>query len=220
MSKHKVLVYAASLIACAVLTVHAQRSTTRQIALVGTTSIPPITVGSGEVQGKVFDSRLTGADAGREFSSVAGPNPNLATGPGQGVAAVSAIIASANPELTLSFDGIRARDSRFADGGQTFTVEPPDQGLCVGNGFVLETVNSALRVYDTSGKNALAAVPPSTLSMATRRRVCSTGAFGPQIADPTCYYDPDTQRWFHLVTTSDRVGRPPISQGPTTSTWR
>ena len=205
MSKHKVLVYAASLIACAVLTVHAQSSTTRQIALVGTTSIPPITVGSGEVQGKVFDSRLTGADAGREFSSVAGPNPNLATGPGQGVAAVSAIIASANPELTLSFDGIRVRDSRFADGGQTFTVEPPDQGLCVGNGFVLETVNSALRVYDTSG-NALAAVTSLNTFYGYPPARGSTGAFGPAIADPTCYYDPDTRRWFHLVTTSDRMG--------------
>jgi hypothetical protein len=97
MSKHKVLVYAASLIACAVLTVHAQSSTTRQIALIGTTSIPPITVGSGEVQGQVFDSRLAGADAGGEFSSLTRPNPNLATGPAQGVAAVSATIASSNP---------------------------------------------------------------------------------------------------------------------------
>src|SRR5207249_1068058 len=27
----------------------------------------------------------------------------------------------------------------------------------------------------------------------------STGVFGPFISDPKCYFDPDTQRWFHTV---------------------
>jgi hypothetical protein len=59
--------------------------------------------------------------------------------------------------LKLSFDGLRLIDSRLADNGHTFATEPPDQGLCVGNGFVLESVNSAIRAYDTTG-NGLAGV--------------------------------------------------------------
>ena len=34
-------------------------------------------------------------------------------------------------------------------------LEPPDQGLAVGNGFVVEAINDALTVYDTSGNNLL-----------------------------------------------------------------
>src|SRR5713101_8800247 len=30
--------------------------------------------------------------------------------------------------------------------------------------------------------------------------------FGPFVTDPSCYYDPDTQRWFVVVLTLDRVG--------------
>ncbi len=36
-----------------------------------------------------------------------------------------------------TFDGLRMIDSRLADGGNTLVGEPPDQGLCAGNGFVL-----------------------------------------------------------------------------------
>jgi len=47
------------------------------------------------------------------------------------------------------------RDQRFAGTGafvnSQFSDEPPDQGLCVGNGFVVEAVNLALAVYDKSG---------------------------------------------------------------------
>ena len=30
-------------------------------------------------------------------------------------------------------------------------LEPPDQGLCTGAGYVMETVNDSLRVYTTAG---------------------------------------------------------------------
>ena len=32
-----------------------------------------------------------------------------------------------------------------------FSLEPPDQGLCVGNGYVVEAVNSVIQVWDTNG---------------------------------------------------------------------
>ena len=63
----------------------------------------------------------------------------------------SSAIAGANPELTLSFLGLNHRDQRLANGGNQFSLEPPDQGLCVGNGFTVEVVNSVLQVWSTSG---------------------------------------------------------------------
>ena len=49
------------------------------------------------------------------------------------------------------FNGISHIDSRTANSGNQFSVEPPDQGLCVGNGYVMEAVNDAVRVFDTEG---------------------------------------------------------------------
>src|SRR5262249_17299152 len=53
-------------------------------------------------------------------------------------------IAGSNPGFS-GFNGVSHRDQRLADGGNQFSLEPPDQGLCVGNGFVLEPINTALR---------------------------------------------------------------------------
>jgi hypothetical protein len=58
---------------------------------------------------------------------------------------------TSSPQLVRSIDGLNHRDQRTANGGNQFSLEPPDQGLCVDNGFVLETVNDVLRVYDTAG---------------------------------------------------------------------
>jgi len=49
------------------------------------------------------------------------------------------------------FSGVDHFDQRTADGGNQFSLEPPDQALCVGNGYVVEGVNLAFNVYDTSG---------------------------------------------------------------------
>ena len=101
--------------------------------------------------------------------------------------------------LVSSFDGINAWDQRYANGGNNKAFEPPDQGLCVGNGFILESVNSALRVYkedgspatDTVDLNAFYGYPPGIDK--------TTNLFGPFIFDPTCLFDQRTQRWFHVA---------------------
>jgi len=43
------------------------------------------------------------------------------------------------------------QQQRLANGGNQFSVEPPDQGMCVGNGFVMESNNDVLQVYSTTG---------------------------------------------------------------------
>ena len=50
------------------------------------------------------------------------------------------------------FTGLTHLDQRlYAANGNQFSTEPPDQGLAVGNNFVLEGVNCAINVYDTNG---------------------------------------------------------------------
>jgi hypothetical protein len=125
--------------------------------------------------------------------------------PGAGSPTSSGKKAKSNPEVNLSFEGLNHRDSRLAFGGNQFSGEPADQGVCVGNGYILETVNSALQVYNASSGaevspvlslNELYGFPP-----AINR---TTGAFGPFTFDISCHYDPATNRWFHLAVDLDQ----------------
>lgn len=102
------------------------------------------------------------------------------------------------------FNGLSHVDTRTASGGNQFSLEPPDQGLCVGNGFVLETVNDVLALYKPGGKlvagptamNAFLGYPPEINR--------TTGVFGPFVTDPRCYFDQETQRWYHTDLTLDQ----------------
>jgi hypothetical protein len=110
-------------------------------------------------------------------------------------------IAGSNPGLFTSFLGLNHRDQRLANGGNQFSVEPPDQGLCVGNGYILETVNDVLRVYDTAGNPLTGVIDQNTFYGYPAQFNRTTGEIGPFMADPSCYFDPDTRRWFHVILT-------------------
>jgi hypothetical protein len=105
----------------------------------------------------------------------------------------------------VSFDGVNLRDQRLANGGNQFTVEPPDQALCVGNGYVLESVNDVLRIYNTQGNPLTGVIDLNTFynypAAFNRSLPAGQPRFGPSITDPICHYDPDTKRWFHVVLT-------------------
>lgn len=124
---------------------------------------------------------------------------------GQGAPTSSGKRAKSNPEVIWSIEGLNHRDSRLADNGNQFSGEPADQGLCAGNGFVLETVNSALRIYDA----ATGAPVSPTLSLNEFYGFPSaidrtTSVFGPFTFDVSCHYDPDSNRWFHLAVDLDQ----------------
>ena len=57
-----------------------------------------------------------------------------------------------SPGNATGFNGLSHRDQRLAGTGQYVntqpSLEPPDQGLCAGNGFVIEPINVAFAVYD------------------------------------------------------------------------
>src|SRR5579885_2652395 len=55
--------------------------------------------------------------------------------------------------ILRNFNGVSSLDSEVTNFNAEF--EPPDQGLCVGNGFVLEPVNSAFTIYRTNGSVVL-----------------------------------------------------------------
>jgi len=159
------------------------------------------------VQAVETEGEDQGDDDGADDGLGVSVDRSFATGPGKSASAASGKKAKSNPELNLSFDGVNFHDQRFANGGNQFSVEPPDQGLCAGNGFVLESANDVLRIYRSNGTAATTPIDLNTFygyAPAINRAV-SPLQFGPSITDPSCYFDAPTQRWFSLVLTLDRA---------------
>ena len=114
--------------------------------------------------------------------------------PATGAAVAAAPVAAATPlaggsaSLLANFNGVSSRDSALANFGAEF--EPPDQGLCAGNGFVLEMVNAAYTVYDTKGKPLAG---PFNIN----------GPFNEGLtefsSDPRCYYDAAHNTWIATI---------------------
>jgi hypothetical protein len=136
--------------------------------------------------------------------------PGAVTGHGRSINANKR--AKSNPALGTHFQGLNFHDQRFANGGNQFSVEPPDQALCAGNGFLFEAVNDVTQVYNTSGTallNGGAAVDLNTFfgyPPAIVRSGPHAGERGPTVTDPTCIFDQATNRFFFVVLTLDHVG--------------
>ena len=102
------------------------------------------------------------------------------------------------------FDGQTHADQRLAGTGiyanTNFSTEPPDMGLCVGNGFVVQGVNTSLRVYDTNGTPLTAPTALNQLFGVTpavdRTNLPTSVTYGDDVGDVKCYYDPDVDRFF------------------------
>ncbi len=114
----------------------------------------------------------------------AGLAPSATTSP----TAQQANVEGRGGGLAANFDGVSSLDSQVTNFGLTF--EPPDQGLCVGNGFVVEMVNSAFRVYDMHGH---------TLAGPTNVNAPFHEDFAAFTSDPRCHYDAATNTWFATV---------------------
>jgi hypothetical protein len=105
------------------------------------------------------------------------------------VARSSSAPRSAAATRTLSnFNGTSSRDSEFTNYGLEF--EPPDQGMCAANGFVLEPVNSAYRIYRTNGRSIRGPFNINDLFNVGGKEFTS---------DPRCWYDPATTTWFSII---------------------
>ncbi|MGZ8794597.1 MAG: hypothetical protein ACXW0F_08145 [Gaiellaceae bacterium] len=126
--------------------------------------------------------------------------------------------AKSNPQFDFGFEGLNFYQQRYARGGNQFSVEPPDQGMCAGNGYVVEAVNDVMNVYNTAGQSVLPDNTATNIVTGFPRNVNhavdlnsfygyapainrSTGVRGPFVTDPSCLYDAATQRFFVTVLT-------------------
>jgi hypothetical protein len=106
---------------------------------------------------------VTQAEFPVQADSEVGPGPypgtivnrSLSTGTGNGVSVNSGKKAKSNPQFVSGFEGLNFYQQRYARGGNQFSVEPPDQGICAGIGYVLEVVNDVLNIFNASGQSVL-----------------------------------------------------------------
>jgi hypothetical protein len=187
-----------------------QQPIVRQITLTRTNTLQAAVMGADTVQNPEIDPAVDFADDGSgpisPFSGSVVMNRTTVQGRGEGTEMYQEGGHRLKGKLLVSFDGLNHRQQRLANGGNQFSVEPPDQGLCVGNGFVMEAVNDVLNVYDTAGNSLLGVVDLNSFFGYIPAINRSTGAFGPSVTDPSCYFDRATQRWFLVILTLDRFG--------------
>jgi hypothetical protein len=144
---------------------------------------------------------------------------SLSNGAGKGGSTSSGKKAKSNPSFVFGFSGLNHYQQRYARGGNQFSLEPPDQGLCVGNGDVVEVVNDVFNVYGTTtGQSVLPDNTATNIVASFPRNVNhaidlnsffgypaainrTTGRFGQEVTDPSCIYDSATNRWFVVVLT-------------------
>ncbi|MGH2595258.1 MAG: hypothetical protein ACRDH7_04765 [Actinomycetota bacterium] len=114
----------------------------------------------------------------------------------------NSLLTSVNP---FGWEGLDHTAQRLAGGGNQFSLEPPDQALCVGNvspngpadGIeVVESVNDALGFYDSTSHQFGVPLSLSEFFNLPPTIDRNTGTFGPFESDPKCYFDTATQRWF------------------------
>jgi hypothetical protein len=115
----------------------------------------------------------------------------------------SSTVAGSNPQVEFGFPGLNHFDQRFgANNGNQFSLEPPDQALCVGNGYTVESTNSVLRVYSSADGSPLTPVQDlNTFFGYAAQFNRTTGFVGDDVIDPVCLYDPENHRFVVAITT-------------------
>jgi hypothetical protein len=141
------------------------------------------------------------------------------SGPGKSPSVNSGKKAKSNPTFNFGFEGLNHYQQRYSRGGNQFSLEPPDQGMCVGNGEVVEAVNDVFNVYsattgasllpDNTATNIVAGFPRNVNHAVDLNSLYgyppavnrTTGVRGQFVTDPSCIYDAQTQRFFLVVLT-------------------
>ena len=194
-------------------------SVTRSVSMSGTSS--PNTgsftpSGAGDATQAEFPEQEDEADAPTYSGTIT--NRSLSRGSGVGPSVNGSGKAKSNPSFNAGFEGLNLFQQRYARGGNQFTIEPPDQGLCAGNGYVLEAVNDVLNIYNTAGQSVLPDNTASNIVSGFPTDVNhavdlnsflgyapaidrTTGVRSQGVTDPSCLFDAATQRWFVVALT-------------------
>jgi hypothetical protein len=192
--------FAVAVTAFVVLGVHAQE--TSQMTFRGTTSLTP---GSPTIPPANPVARIRpnhrGHTAADVKSTAAAINSPIAPETVNAPSPTPRTVVSPDPGF-FGFPGLTELDQSSAGtgiyAGTQGPAEPPDQGLCVGNGFVMEQINVALAVYNTAG-TLLAGPVPLNQFYGLAPELSNAGVFGPFLSDPRCYFDRESRRWFATI---------------------
>jgi hypothetical protein len=216
---HVSLVVAFAILAAAIIAVSASAGSGASVVPLAGTGAPA--TGDFTPSGGDGTELTATSDQGPDAFSGTIVDRALSTGPGKGASANSDKKAKSNPTFNFGFEGLNHYQQRYSRGGNQFSVEPPDQGMCVGNGQVVEAVNDVFNVYsattgqsllpDNTATNIVAGFPRDVnhavdlnsfygYSPAINR---STGVRGEFVTDPSCIYDAQTQRFFLVVLSLD-----------------
>jgi hypothetical protein len=103
----------------------------------------------------------------------------------------------------FGFNAISHYDQRNAASGNQFSIEPPSPSLAVGNGYVLEGVNNAVRIFSTTGTPLIGTLSSSQLFGLPPAIDRTTGIYGPYLTDMRVYFDHDISRWLVLQRSQD-----------------
>src|SRR6266699_3253048 len=179
--------------------------------------------GTGSAQTGDFTPSGAGDVTQAEFptgDNSPGPNPfngtiSFSTGAGSGPSVSNAKKAKSNPTFNFGFEGLNHYQQRYSRGGNQFSVEPPDQGMCAGNGYVVEVVNDVFNVFSaTTGASLLPNNTATNIVGGFPRNVnhaidlnsffgyppaidrANGNIRGQFVTDPSCLYDAATQRFF------------------------
>lgn len=134
--------------------------------------------------------------------------------PAVNVPRVNGLPVAADPASKV-IEGLTLKDQRDSNGGNSFSLEPPDQALCVGPTMVIEGVNNVFATYSRAGtkKSGPQSYSPFWSKLPEIDRTKTPPVYGPFFSDPKCYYDPELGRFFmtelHLgtnPTTGDFTG--------------
>jgi hypothetical protein len=170
----------------------------------GTTSPLALTAAAGlspAARANTGDSRIARVFA---HNAAAGSHATLQPPSPAGTPVVS------SPGAATGFNGLSHLDQRLAGTGiyanTQFSLEPPDQGLCVGNGFIMEPINLALAVYNENGKALTGVTALNQFYQRSPGINRTTGVAGDFLSDPKCYFDPIGRRFIQTVLEIDAPG--------------
>jgi hypothetical protein len=108
-------------------------------------------IGDGSAAGEAGYEIRQGPENDAHFIKAASGSRSPARIPADAVPQPGAAAVIGPGANFTGFNGISHLDQRLAADGNQFSLEPPDQGLAVGNGYVVEAVNLAVSVYSTGG---------------------------------------------------------------------
>ncbi len=179
-------------------------SNTRTIEASGAASFVAASPGGADVQApEILDTTIGGDSSGASGGQATDRSHTRGVG-AKGDFSKDSARESSNTAQVISFEGLNHFAQRFGTSPNQFSLEPPDQGLCEGNGLVVETINDVTAVYNASG--AIVGGPTTLNTFFGYAPAIVRGrpnVFGPFVTDPSCYFDSATQRWFMDVLTLD-----------------